>query len=134
MRTNLAADDAAFNCVFEIEDELGIRGIKLAKELMNVAGACLGGWVPEWLGGWVTASLGCWVAGWQRLGALGAVAFWGDSLVLCVTFLHGAHCSAFNHFGQTHTWLPWSTDLPRVLRAPNPPESATLPLPLSPGP
>ncbi|GBF88380.1 hypothetical protein Rsub_01092 [Raphidocelis subcapitata] len=41
VRTNLAANDTAFNCVFEIEDEAGVRGVKLAKELMSVAGMAL---------------------------------------------------------------------------------------------
>jgi hypothetical protein len=53
VRTNLAANDAAFNCVFEVEDEAGVRGIRLAKELMVVAGeAPAAGWVGLWLGGW----------------------------------------------------------------------------------
>lgn len=38
VRTNLAADDAAFGCVFEVEDEQGVRGVRLGKELMGVAG------------------------------------------------------------------------------------------------
>jgi len=38
VRTNLAASDAAYQCVFETEDEAGIRGVKLSKELMSVAG------------------------------------------------------------------------------------------------
>ena len=38
MRTNLAASDAAYGCVFETEDEAGVRGVKLSKELMSVAG------------------------------------------------------------------------------------------------
>jgi hypothetical protein len=38
VRTNLAANDTAFNCVMELEDEAGVRGVKLAKELMSVAG------------------------------------------------------------------------------------------------
>ncbi|KIZ06635.1 3-ketoacyl-CoA synthase 4 [Monoraphidium neglectum] len=41
VRTNLAANDAAFNCVFEVEDEAGVRGIRLGKELMGVAGQAL---------------------------------------------------------------------------------------------
>jgi hypothetical protein len=39
VRTNLAANDTAFNCVFEVEDEAGVRGVRLGKELMGVAGA-----------------------------------------------------------------------------------------------
>lgn len=39
VRTNLAASDAAYGCVFESEDEAGVRGVKLSKELMSVAGA-----------------------------------------------------------------------------------------------
>ena len=38
VRTNLAANDAAFNCIYETEDETGVRGIRLGKELMSVAG------------------------------------------------------------------------------------------------
>lgn len=38
VRTNLAASDAAYGCVFETEDDSGIRGVKLSKELMSVAG------------------------------------------------------------------------------------------------
>jgi hypothetical protein len=45
VRTNLAANDTAFNCVFEVEDEAGVRGVRLGKELMGVAG----GW--PWGGG-----------------------------------------------------------------------------------
>jgi 3-ketoacyl-CoA synthase len=41
VRTNLAANDAAFNCVFEVEDAAGVRGVRLGKELMGVAGAAL---------------------------------------------------------------------------------------------
>jgi 3-ketoacyl-CoA synthase len=40
VRTNLAANDAAYGCVFETEDDSGIRGVKLSKELMSVAGDC----------------------------------------------------------------------------------------------
>lgn len=38
VRTNLAANDAAFNCVYECEDEAGTRGVRLSKELMAIAG------------------------------------------------------------------------------------------------
>jgi 3-ketoacyl-CoA synthase len=41
VRTNLAANDAAYGCVFETEDDSGIRGVKLSKELMSVAGEAL---------------------------------------------------------------------------------------------
>ena len=39
MRTNLAANDAAYNCVYEGEDEDNVRGVRLSKELMAIAGA-----------------------------------------------------------------------------------------------
>jgi 3-ketoacyl-CoA synthase len=38
VRTNLAANDAAYNCVYEGEDEDGTRGVRLSKELMAIAG------------------------------------------------------------------------------------------------
>ena len=38
VRTNLAANDAAFHCVYEQEDVAGQRGVKLSKELMAIAG------------------------------------------------------------------------------------------------
>lgn len=38
VRTHLAANDAAFNCVVEQEDPEGTRGVKLSKELMAIAG------------------------------------------------------------------------------------------------
>lgn len=38
MRTHLAANDAAFNCVVEQEDKEGTRGVTLSKELMAIAG------------------------------------------------------------------------------------------------
>jgi hypothetical protein len=41
VRTNLAASDAAYGCVFETEDESGVRGVKLSKELMSVAGTSI---------------------------------------------------------------------------------------------
>jgi 3-ketoacyl-CoA synthase len=54
VRTNLAASDAAYGCVFETEDDSGVRGVKLSKELMSVAGeavlAGLAGALP--LGPW----------------------------------------------------------------------------------
>ena len=39
VRTNLAANDAAYNCVYEGEDEDNVRGVRLSKELMAIAGA-----------------------------------------------------------------------------------------------
>lgn len=41
VRTNLAANDAAFHCVYEQEDVAGQRGVKLSKELMAIAGEAL---------------------------------------------------------------------------------------------
>jgi 3-ketoacyl-CoA synthase len=41
LRTNLAANDAAFNCVYETEDEEGYRGVRLSKDLMAIAGEAL---------------------------------------------------------------------------------------------
>jgi 3-ketoacyl-CoA synthase len=41
VRTNLASDDAAYNCVIEACDEQGVRGIRLSKELMTIAGTAL---------------------------------------------------------------------------------------------
>ena len=41
VRTNLAADDAAYNCVYEGEDDAGVRGVRLSKELMAIAGNAL---------------------------------------------------------------------------------------------
>jgi hypothetical protein len=38
VRTHLAANDAAFNCVVEQEDKEGVRGVTLSKELMAIAG------------------------------------------------------------------------------------------------
>jgi hypothetical protein len=38
VRTHLAANDAAFNCVVEQEDKEGTRGVTLSKELMAIAG------------------------------------------------------------------------------------------------
>jgi hypothetical protein len=43
VRTNLAANDAAYNCVYEGEDEEGTRGVRLSKDLMAIAGARAGG-------------------------------------------------------------------------------------------
>ncbi|GBF91682.1 hypothetical protein Rsub_03986 [Raphidocelis subcapitata] len=41
VRTNLAANDAAYNCVYEGEDDDGVRGVRLSKELMAIAGNAL---------------------------------------------------------------------------------------------
>ena len=41
VRTNLAANDAAYNCVYEGEDDDGTRGVRLSKELMAIAGNAL---------------------------------------------------------------------------------------------
>jgi 3-ketoacyl-CoA synthase len=41
VRTNLAASDEAFNCVYEGEDDAGTRGVRLSKELMAIAGNAL---------------------------------------------------------------------------------------------
>jgi len=38
VRTNLAANDCAYNCVYEGEDDEGTRGVRLSKELMAIAG------------------------------------------------------------------------------------------------
>eukprot|EP00775_Hariotina_reticulata_P008863 gene8863-9042_t len=38
VRTTLSGDDASYNCVMEMEDAAGHRGVKLSKELMNIAG------------------------------------------------------------------------------------------------
>lgn len=39
VRTTLSGDDTSYNCVMEMEDSLGNRGVKLSKELMKIAGA-----------------------------------------------------------------------------------------------
>ena len=41
VRTTLAADMAAYGCVFQDEDKCGKRGVRLGKELMNVAGKAM---------------------------------------------------------------------------------------------
>jgi hypothetical protein len=38
VRTTLSGDDTSYNCVMEMEDSLGNRGVKLSKELMKIAG------------------------------------------------------------------------------------------------
>jgi hypothetical protein len=42
VRTNMAADEASYNCVMEMEDAEGHRGVKLSKDLMKIAGGCRG--------------------------------------------------------------------------------------------
>jgi hypothetical protein len=39
----MAADEASYNCVTEMEDADGHRGVKLSKDLMKIAGGCFGG-------------------------------------------------------------------------------------------
>eukprot|EP00884_Botryococcus_braunii_P012066 jgi/Botrbrau1/20860/Bobra.0654s0001.1 len=41
VRTHLGGQDKAYGCVFQQEDDIGIVGVKLAKELMSVAGNAL---------------------------------------------------------------------------------------------
>jgi 3-ketoacyl-CoA synthase len=41
VRTTLASNDDAFNCVMEMEDSQGHRGVKLSKDLMKIAGVAL---------------------------------------------------------------------------------------------
>lgn len=41
VRTNMAADDSSYNCVMEMEDAEGHRGVKLSKDLMKIAGKAL---------------------------------------------------------------------------------------------
>ncbi|KAJ8627146.1 hypothetical protein MRB53_020453 [Persea americana] len=41
VRTHIGADDRAFNCVFQEEDEAGKVGVSLSKDLMAVAGEAL---------------------------------------------------------------------------------------------
>ena len=58
VRTNLAANDAAFKCVYEAEDEGGVRGVSLSKELMAIAGESLK--VRAWVcGGVVVVVVWC---------------------------------------------------------------------------
>jgi 3-ketoacyl-CoA synthase len=41
VRTNLAASDEAFGCVYECEDAASRRGVRLSKDLMSIAGEAL---------------------------------------------------------------------------------------------
>eukprot|EP00877_Chromochloris_zofingiensis_P008304 jgi/Chrzof1/3727/Cz13g06210.t1_LCKAS9 len=41
VRTTVAADDEAIQCVYQCEDDNGIKGVRLGKELMQVAGNAL---------------------------------------------------------------------------------------------
>ena len=41
VRTHLGANDAAYQCIYQTEDEDGIVGVRLNKELMSVAGEAL---------------------------------------------------------------------------------------------
>lgn len=38
VRTTVAADDEAIQCVYQCEDDNGIKGVRLGKELMQVGG------------------------------------------------------------------------------------------------
>jgi hypothetical protein len=38
VRTNLACDDTAFNCVIQTEDEEGMMGVRLNKDIVQVCG------------------------------------------------------------------------------------------------
>lgn len=41
VRTHMGADDSAYTCVYQMEDENNIIGVRLSKELMAVAGEAL---------------------------------------------------------------------------------------------
>jgi 3-ketoacyl-CoA synthase len=41
VRTTVAASEEAFQCVYQCEDSTGVRGVRLGKELMAVAGRAL---------------------------------------------------------------------------------------------
>lgn len=38
VRTNLACDDVAFNCVMQLQDEQGMMGVRLNKDIVQVGG------------------------------------------------------------------------------------------------
>lgn len=48
IRTNMACDDAAFNCVAQLQDEHGIMGVRLNKDIVQVR--VKGGWEGVWGG------------------------------------------------------------------------------------
>lgn len=41
VRTHMGADDLAYDSIFQMEDKMGIRGVKLSKNIMDVAGGAL---------------------------------------------------------------------------------------------
>lgn len=41
VRTHVGADDLAYDAIFQMEDKTGIRGVKLSKNIMDVAGGAL---------------------------------------------------------------------------------------------
>lgn len=41
VRTHMGADDLAYDSIFQMEDKTGIRGVKLSKNIMDVAGVAL---------------------------------------------------------------------------------------------
>lgn len=41
VRTHMGADDLAYDSIFQMEDKTGIRGVKLSKNIMDVAGTAL---------------------------------------------------------------------------------------------
>lgn len=41
VRTHVGADDLAYDSIFQMEDKMGIRGVKLSKNIMDVAGTAL---------------------------------------------------------------------------------------------
>lgn len=41
VRTHVGADDLAYDAIFQMEDKTGIRGVKLSKNIMDVAGEAL---------------------------------------------------------------------------------------------
>ena len=42
MRTNLACDDTAFNCVIQTQDEEGLVGVRLNKDIVQVCALFFG--------------------------------------------------------------------------------------------